>query len=55
MARWEFEMLLAERVPSHHGPDLFDTLIDWGRFAELLAFDPASRFMTLGAAANEPT
>jgi NitT/TauT family transport system ATP-binding protein len=55
MARREFEMLLAERVPSHHGPDLFDTLIDWGRFAELLAFDPASGFMTLGAAADEPT
>jgi NitT/TauT family transport system ATP-binding protein len=55
MARREFEMLLAERVPSHHGPDLFDTLINWGRFAELLAFDPASGFMTLGAAADEPT
>lgn len=53
MARREFETLLAERVPSHHGSDLFDTLIDWGRYAELLAFDPASGFMTLGAAAHE--
>lgn len=53
--RREFERLLAERVPGHHGPALFDTLIDWGRFAELLSFDPATGFMTLGAAAAAPT
>jgi NitT/TauT family transport system ATP-binding protein len=54
LERRELERTLAERVPGHHGPDLVETLIDWGRFTELLSFEPVSGFMTLGAAADEP-
>lgn len=52
IARQELEAALGERVPGHHGPDLVETLIDWGRFTELLSFDPATGFLTAGAAAE---
>ncbi|MFM7071699.1 MAG: nitrate/sulfonate/bicarbonate ABC transporter ATP-binding protein [Planctomycetota bacterium] len=51
--RGEFEQVLAEKIPDHHGSALFETLMDWGRFAELLSFDPSVGQMTLGTAAEE--
>jgi len=44
---------LAERLPGHSIPDLFRTIVNWGRYGQLWHYDAASDELTLHTGSDE--
>ncbi|MFM7843925.1 MAG: nitrate/sulfonate/bicarbonate ABC transporter ATP-binding protein [Planctomycetota bacterium] len=47
LTREEILQLLSQHATAHDLPQLFKKMIAWGRFAELLAYNPATRRLTV--------
>lgn len=47
LTREEILQVLTAHAPAHDLPQLFKKMIAWGRFAELLAYNPATRRLTM--------
>jgi hypothetical protein len=43
----EVRSFLAERLPGHAIPDLFGSVVNWGRYGELLFYDSQSDELSL--------
>ncbi len=49
----EVRTFLAERLPGHSVPDLFRTIVNWGRYGQLWHYDAASDELTLHSGRDE--